>query len=472
MAVLSCNHFQVELGFLEQFADRPLALDDTGGILDARTVEPLVGDLAWHVPARSLVLLLAENTVGALAGYLACLQRRAVPLLLGASTDRDFVGRLLENYEVPYVWLPTAQAAEMEGERLMEALGYCLVGRAVEGPAVHPDLSLLLPTSGSTGSPKLVRHSYANLCSSARNVARFFELQADDRPVAGLPLYFTMGLSVVTSHLYVGATVLLTRSSVTEPSFWSFVKSQRATSFTGVPYSFEMLHRLRFNRMDLPDLRVLSQGGGKLREPVFRAFAEHARESGRQFYATYGQTEGTARMSYLAPEYACERIGSIGRAIPEGRLSLIDEAGFEQTSPEATGELAYTGPNVTLGYAFERADLVKGDERGGVLHTGDLARRDADGFYYITGRKNRFLKLYGLRISLDEIEQIVKRAFATECVAGGDDTKLIVAIDTPDIAPAVKTEITDKTGLYHGSVDVQYVEAFRRNDAGKIIYQF
>jgi long-chain acyl-CoA synthetase len=459
----------MELGFSEKFGDRPLAVDDAGGQLNLWTLEAVAGDFAQYVPARALVLLLAENTVGALAGYLACLQRRAVPLLLGASTDRGFVGRLLEQYGAPYVWLPTALAAELEGEQLMEALGFCLVRCPVEGTAVHPELSLLLPTSGSTGSPKLVRHSYGNLASSARNVARFFGLGPDDRPVAGLPLYFTMGLSVVTSHLHVGATVLLTRATVTEANFWSFVKEQRASSFTGVPYSFEMLHRLRFTRMDLPDLRVLSQGGGKLREPVFRAFAEHARESGRRFFATYGQTEGTARMAYLDPAHACERIGSIGQAIPEGRFSLIDEAGAEQTGREATGELVYAGPNVTLGYAFERADLLKGDERGGVLPTGDLARRDADGFYYIVGRKSRFLKLYGLRISLDEIEQIVKRAFPTECVAGGDDTKLRVAVDTPDIAPAVKAEITGKTGLFHAAVEVVEVAGFQRNEAGKVV---
>lgn len=452
------------------FGERAWALDDSGGVLNAAFFEGVRNGFCQAIPDRSLVCILAENSVGALAGYLACLQHGAVPLLLGAATNKDFLAALLERYGPRYLWLPGTFADGYEGERVFESMGYCLIRRTVEGPELHPDLALLLPTSGSTGSPKLVRHSYANLSSSARNVARFFSLTSEERPVAGLPLYFTMGLSVVSSHLHAGSTVLLSRSAVTEPHFWTFIKEHRATSFTGVPFSFEMLHRLRFTRMELPALKTLSQGGGKLREPVFRAFAEHAKESGRRFFATYGQTEGTGRMGFLPPECALDRVGSIGKAIPEGSFALFDESGQELSDPQAIGELVYKGPNVTLGYAFERADLLKGDERGGLLHTGDLARRDADGFYYIVGRKSRFLKLYGLRISLDEVEQIVKRSFPTECVAGGDDTKLRVTVDTPDIAPAVKAEITGKTGLFHGAVDVVEVGGFQRNEAGKIIF--
>lgn len=455
---------------IQSYSKWPIAIDSQGGMFNRSDVESLANQFARLCEVRPLVLILSENAVGVLAGLLACWEVNAVPLMIGATGDKSIVERYLRHYAPGFVWLPESYPHPIEGKALVHAMGYRLIQREAESPTLHPDLALLLPTSGSTGSPKLVRHSRNNIISSARNVARMFELGPEERPVAGLPLHFTMGLSVATSHLYAEATVLLTRATVTEADFWTFIRAQRATSFTGVPYSYEMLHRLRFARMDLPHLRTLYQGGGKLREPVFRSFAEHASERGRRFFATYGQTEGTARMACLPHEHACERIGSIGKAIPEGHFSLVDEQGAELRESEATGELVYRGPNVTLGYAFEPEDLAKGDEFGGVLHTGDIARRDQEGFHYIVGRKSRFLKLYGLRISMDEIEQIVKREFATECLAGGTDEQLRVCVDAPDIADAVKRLLAEKTGLYHGAITVVQVDGFQRNDGGKLLF--
>lgn len=452
-----------------EFGDRPIALDDGGGRLDQRTLAGLSGHLGRHLLPHEMVVVLSTNTVGALAGLLACWEKGAVPFLLGASTHPDFVRRWIDRYDPAFLWLPHSHAGAYGGKHLHTSMNYSLVRRPSEGVTVHPDLSLLVPTSGSTGDPKLVRHSDANLLSSARNVARMFELGQSDRPIASLPLHFTMGLSVVTSHLHAGATLLLTRSTVAEARFWTFIKELRATSFTGVPYSFEMLHRLRFSEMDLPELRVLSNGGGRLRDSLFREFVGQARRSGRRFFATYGQTEGSGRMSCLLPDHAGERIGSIGQAIPEGSFTLVNECGEVQPAPAAEGELIYRGPNVTLGYADEKADLCKGDEFGGVLRTGDLARRDSDGFYYILGRRSRFLKLYGIRVGLDAIENLVEEGFPVSCRADGDDSTLRVVIDSNDLREAVRNEIVEKTGLFHGAVTVEYHSSLPRNEAGKLI---
>ena len=176
------------------------------------------------------------------------------------------------------------------------------------------------------------------------------------------------------------------------------IKTERATSFTGVPYSFEILNLMRFFRMDLPDLELLTQGGGRMSKELNLKFAEYCREHGKRWVATYGQSEGTARMAYLPPEYAVSKCGSIGFAVPNGELSLMDSEGNTITLPNVEGEMCYRGRNVTLGYALEREDLLLGDERHGFLRTGDLAYRDKDGCYYIVGRMGRFLKLYGMRI--------------------------------------------------------------------------
>jgi acyl-coenzyme A synthetase/AMP-(fatty) acid ligase len=279
-----------------------------------------------------------------------------------------------------------------------------------------------------------------------------------------------MGLSVITSHLYAGSTILLTIKSFTDREFWDFIKDQKATSFTGVPYSFEVLNKLRFFNMVLPDLKILSQGGGKLGDELFKKYAEYAHQTGRKFVATYGQTEGTARMAYLRPEMAINKIGSIGDAIPGGHLSLIDDKGNEIAETEALGELVYKGRNVTLGYAYEGKDLIRGDENNGVLRTGDIAKRDSDGYYYIVGRLSRFLKLYGIRIGLDESEQMIKSAFDTDCICTGNDEKMIVKITNKNKKEAIHSYVIEKTGLFHSAVETLVVDEIIRNEIGKSIY--
>lgn len=279
-----------------------------------------------------------------------------------------------------------------------------------------------------------------------------------------------MGLSVVFSHLYVGATILITHQSMTDKAFWSFMKEQRATSFTGVPYSFEILNLMRFFRMDLPDLSLLTQGGGKMPRQLNLKFAEYCRDTGKRWIATYGQSEGTARMAYLPAEYAISKCGSIGWAVPNAELSLIDSDGNVIEGSHTEGEMCYRGRNVTMGYACSREDLLLGDERNGFMRTGDLAYRDEDGCYYIVGRMGRFLKLFGMRIGLDECEQIIKGKYPIECACVGTDDKMTVYLTDEKHAVAVKEILVEKTKLVASAFEVKVIADIPKNEAGKILY--
>jgi acyl-coenzyme A synthetase/AMP-(fatty) acid ligase len=284
-------------------------------------------------------------------------------------------------------------------------------------------------------------------------------------------MQYTMGLNVINSHLYAGATVLLIEANLMSPKYWSFIKEQKGSNFTGVPFSYEILNRLRFQRMDLPNLTTLAEGGGKLSDTLFTAFANYAVEKGKRFFATFGTTETSARLAFLPPEQAATHIGSIGHAIPEGKLILVDENGHEITEADVEGELRYEGPNVTMGYGTCVEDLTKGDEFCGVYETGDLAKRDADGFFYIVGRKKRFLKLFGLRVSLDQSERIISEHFGIECACTGDDTKMKIYITKPEQKEEVKSLISNKTGLISNSFEVIIVDAIPRFESGKINYR-
>lgn len=443
------------------------AADSDGAKLCYGEIISLARQIESAVRPRSLFFILTENNVGGIAWTMAVILSGNVPLILNAHTDKHLLNRLMETYKPEFVCEPAADGVGY----LLDGLGYG-VSVMSDGYPCRMDnrLSHLLPTSGSTGSPKLVRHKYDNIEASALNISSFFRLTDKDRPLMVLPLYYTMGLSMVFSHLKAGATILITDRKMTDPLFWKFMKEERATSFTGVPFSYEILDKMRFTRMKLPDLTLLTQGGGKMPAELNMKFAEYCRDNGKRWVATYGQSEGTARMAWLPEEYAISKIGSIGIAVPNGELMLRDGDGKIIEESPATGEMCYRGKNVTMGYACCRDDLALGDERDGFLPTGDIAYRDADGFYFIKGRMGRFLKIFGNRIGLDECENILKSDVKCDCACTGNDDCLIVWLtDESDRQKAVDL-ITRATKLPANVIDVRFIADIPKNEAGKTLY--
>ena len=239
-----------------------------------------------------------------------------------------------------------------------------------------------------------------------------------------------------------------------------------------VPFTYEMLKKIRFFRMQLPSLRYMTQAGGKLPPELHKEFAQWCREQGKAFVVMYGQTEATARMGYLPADKSLEKFGSMGYAIPGGRFILADVNGNEITTPETVGELIYEGDNVTLGYAQCRADLARGDERGGRLETGDMAKFDADGYYYVVGRKKRFLKIFGNRVNLDEIDLLIKKTFPDlDCASTGVDDHMQTYITREDLTDEVRRWLAATTHLSESAFEVKYIQDLPKNEAGKILYK-
>lgn len=446
------------------------AIDATGNQLTYGELCDFSGELGTMMLSRSLLFLMTENNVGGIAWSIGCMGARQVPLILNAHTEEGLFRNLMEIYRPPYLCVPAGNPLAEEYEHIGERYGYVLLKTGHEACPMHEELSHLLPTSGSTGSPKLVRHKYKNIEAAALNISTFFELTNHDRPLLVLPLYYTMGLSIVFSHLYAGATILATNQSMTDRAFWQFLKEQRATSFTGVPYSYEILNLMRFFRMDLPDLQLLTQGGGKMPKALNQKFVDYCKSTGKRWIATYGQSEGTARMAWLPAEWAESKMGSIGKAVPNGEMFLIDGEENTISEPNVQGEMCYRGKNVTMGYARQREDLLLGDERNGFLKTGDLAYQDEDGCFYIVGRMGRFLKLFGMRIGLDECEQIIKAKFPIECACVGNDEKMTVYITDEKLVSSVKEELVEKTKLVATAFEVKVIPAIPKNEAGKVLY--
>ncbi len=458
---------------LKQYGNRPAFIEDSGTEMSYEELYDVGESIGEKAVSRKLVFCLCTNTIGSAAGYISFINHGHVPVLLNEQLDRDLLSQLIDTYSPSYIWLPQNRKDEfMDSESVYETNGYCLLRRkeSREYP-IYENLALLLTTSGSTGSPKFVRQSYENIKANTESIVQYLELDSTERPITTLPMNYTYGLSIINTHLYVGATVLLTDKSLMQREFWEFFRQKKATSFGGVPYTYEMLEKLRFFRMDLPDLRTMTQAGGKLTPDLHEKFAKFALDNSKKFVVMYGQCEATARMGYLPPEKAVEKKGSMGIAIPGGKFKLIDVDGKEIVTSETTGELVYEGKNVTLGYAECGEDLSKGDERGGILVTGDMAQFDRDGYYYIVGRKKRFLKIYGNRVNLDEMDRLLKTEFGIEAACAGKDDNMYIFLTDKVLAEKVRAFAATKTGLNPAAFKAIVIEEIPKNDSGKTLYK-
>lgn len=437
---------------LARFGSRPavLAGKDT---LSYAQLAARVDEAAERLgPARRLVLLAATNSVDSLAAYLAALSA-GHPLVLVPGENPAAVESIRAAFD------PDVIMGDGGGDgapRITEV-------RPDTRHLLHPDLALMLSTSGSTGSPKLVRLSHRNVQANAEAISEYLRLSAGDRAATTLPMSYCYGLSVINSHLAVGASLVLTDLSVVDPCFWELFSRTEATAFAAVPYTFELLERIGFQDMDLPHLRYVTQAGGRLAPELVQRYARLGRERGWDLFVMYGQTEATARMAYLPPEFAAESPARIGVPIPGGSFRLDPVDGLED------GELVYTGPNVMLGYAGSPADLAEGRTIT-ELRTGDLGRRHPDGLYEVTGRRSRFLKIAGLRIDLGRVEQILAD-LGVQATSAGTDGQLVVALQGTHDPDLLRKMLAESLRIPRGAVQMFSVAELPRLASGKPDYQ-
>ena len=455
-------------------SSKPAIVSSDGEVVTYRDLYEEIEKAKPLLRKRSLAFCLCENSPSSITAYLTCMNSGLVPLLLDRKIDRALLADLLKAYEPYYLFLPRELEEEFSGwHRIHDMKTYTVLENDIYPDyELNDDLAMLLTTSGSTGSPKLVRQSYLNIQSNAEAIAEYLEITESERPVTTLPMNYTYGLSIINSHLVAGATMYTTEYPINFKPFWDFVRANGITSFGGVPFTYVMLKKIRFFKMDLPDLRYVTQAGGKLDPELHAEFAEWAEKTGKKFIVMYGQTEASPRMGYLPREMCSVKKGSMGIAIPGGEFMLLDANDEVITEPEIVGELVYRGPNVTLGYAESKYDLSKGDERHGVLATGDMAKRDADGYYYIVGRKKRFLKIYGNRVNLDETDRLIMARYPdADCASTGVDDHMTIYVTDENILAELREWISSVTHLSQGAFDIRYIPEIPRNEAGKVLYK-
>lgn len=392
---------------LERFVQStaPALLDDHSGVwLSYKGLIESVcrgRDYLRTLGGKPLVMIFSANDIDTAVTLLSVLEADGTAALITGRLPPSRRQHLIERYR-PRLVAGAAPDGPYRPHPPMP-LGLPLWHRT-DGDAadVHPELALLLSTSGSTGSAKLVRLSRRAVTANAHAIRQALGIRSEERSALCLPISYSYGLSVLSSHLAAGSSVLLTERSPVWADYWTRLGEHGVTSMPGVPSLYELMRRLHFPDGAPATLTTLTQAGGKLADHLIELFHRIMERRNGRLFVMYGQTEATARIAVLDSHLLPTKLGSVGRAIPGGRIEI------EHLDPAAPGEgvIVYYGPNVMMGYAETAEDLAKGDVLGGRLETGDLGYMDDDGCLYVTGRIKRIAKINGNRINLDEVEAL------------------------------------------------------------------
>jgi len=359
---------------------------------------------------KKLIFLLGQNNLESVAGYISFVNKGYSVALLDFRINEIFLKRLISIYKPSYIF---CEKKKIRNEKIYSSIfkykSYILLKRKKDEISVlNKDLMLLMSTSGTTGSPKFVRQSYLNVFSNTKNIIKYLNIKSKDITITSLPFTYVYGLSVINTHLFAGATIVLTNYSMVEKKFWDLFSAFKVNNFSGVPYNYSIIEKI--SKKGLPSsLEYTTQAGGKMNHALIKNIINIYKKNKIKLIQMYGASEATSRMSYLKWKYAEKKVGSIGKPIPGGSFYLIDKKGKKIKKKNKKGELVYKGKNVCMGYADNLEGLSLPDLNKGILKTGDIAYEDKDGFYYIVGRKNRFIKIYGIRVNLSELESILSK---------------------------------------------------------------
>lgn len=405
---------------------------------------------------KRLIAVEAACSEPAIVAYLAALRGGHAVAMLPPGDEAAWAS-FVERFR------PDAVFRRFDGRwRLEETIGQ-------PAEPVHRDLALILVTSGSTGHGKAVRLSSRAVASNAAAIAQYLDLGPQDRGVLLLPLHYSYGLSVLNSHLAVGASLYLPGGSILDAGFVAGLRENACTNIAGVPYSYDLLEAIGFRDEALPNLRFMTVAGGRLTAERLGAYRSHMETGGGRFFVMYGQTEATARIAYVPPEHGDDSPDRIGVAIPGGELGLCDEAGAPIIQAGTVGELVYRGLNVMMGYAETRSDLALGAEID-VLRTGDLAILETDGFYRIVGRLRRMSKIAGQRIGHDALEAALA-AQGIEAAVVGDDKSILAVYTSAHTPQDVRERLVEAAKLGQQYFDAVAAGELPRLATGKVDYE-
>ncbi len=422
-------------------------------------------EIKKKVKNRSLILIVSENSLGSLLAYIFCIINNHVGIIIDSKTTNQNILKIFKNYQPNYVFLSKKTKSIFDkicSEKYTFFDQSLMKNQINKKKKLNNNLSLLLSTSGSMGSIKFVKLSKSNLKHNTDSIISYLKINSKDSAITNLPISYSYMLSVINTHFEAGASIVISKYSLIQKEFWKILKNSKVTSFNGVPYTYEILTRIGLKNIKIETLKYLTHAGGKLEKDKLKEIIKFCKKNNLKFFSMYGQTEASPRISYVPPERALAKLGSVGMALDIGRFYT------DAVDSVSEGELIYEGPNVCMGYAYSREDLSKPDSNKGILRTGDIATIDNEGYATIVGRKKRFVKVYGSSVNLDDLESKLKaKSFDTAVI--GRDEKIIV-LTTGDDSARIKSYLYSFVNFPTRAIKIIKVDNIKYSGVGKPDY--
>ncbi len=425
-----------------------------------------IAEITKNNKFKKLIFLLIENNYESIIFYLSLLKSQNAIVLLNSNITTDNLYKLIGVYKPDTIITKKNIEIKNYSEIFKLENYYCIECNKKNNHKINKELFFLLTTSGSTGSSKFVRISYQNVKANTKSIVNFLNINKNDKLITTLPPDYTYGFSLLNTHLFKESTIIINDYSVLQREFWELLNKTKATTFGGVPYTFELLRKIRFENNKISSLKYITQAGGKLSNENHRYFFNILKKKKIKFIIMYGSTEATSRMSYLPWAECGKKIGSIGIPIPGSSMKI------NKPNKKKIGEIVFKGKNVSLGYANSHKDLIKGNLNKNKLKTGDIGYKDKQGFYFIVGRKKRFLKLLGHRINLDEIEIQLRKLLNYKMIfCTGNDNELVVLTDKDNIKNVLLMCLLKEFKINKNLVKLKKFTNLRLTNSGKINYK-
>ena len=342
------------------------------------------------------MVLVSSNRIIPIIFYIFAIKYNCQIIILDENHTNEFIKKTIKNFKPNYIFYPRSKKKILKKKNLLISDYYlCNLEKKIDNK-INKKNSLILTTSGTTSNPKFVRISQQNIFENTYQIQKYLKINKTHKTITTLPMAYSYGLSVINTHLEFGGRIYLNDISPVNINFWKTIKSKQINSFSTVPQLCEFLKKIKFHKLLSKNLKYLTVAGGKTNQQTLEYMRNVCKLNKINFFVMYGQTEASPRMTYLNLT-KINKINSIGKPLPGGKIKIVNN------------EILYFGKNVSLGYATNIKDLYRGDENKGKLYTGDLGAKDKNGFIYITGRKKRISKLFGLRIDLDDIEAYLRK---------------------------------------------------------------
>ena len=463
------------LGTIESFENKVALISPERGTFTYSDVIKHTCIFKRHIKENSFILLVCTNSIETFLSYIFALRNNCTVMLADGKTKAKDINSLISVYNHDVIIAPSDVLQFLESnntESINNFFDYGIMKlRQLRKKPLNKNIFLLLPTSGSMGSKKFVILSRDNLRANTDSIIKYLGICTKDRAVTNMPFSYTYMLSIVNTHLEVGASLLVTGKSLMTRGFWDDYDKHKITSFSGVPYIYQILKKLSLEKIFSPSLKSITQAGGKLNYGIALELVKLCTQKGVKMFSMYGQTEATSRISYLDPKFCEKKVGSIGKPIPNGKMWVENDKCEIISKANLRGELVYQGPNVSWGYSYNYNDLSVAERGSDVLRTGDIAYFDEEGFFYLDGRLKRIAKIFGIRLNLDELEErMLSDGFIVVCMEV--EEKIHVFFELEYCSNEVLNSLVKLTSQNKKSFLCVRVSSFPRTESGKINYNY